>query len=475
MRNADSSANSTPGAAGTARPSFKVWSWVLVPLVLAASLAVASISPWLVPPYLVLMAAVLFGPSAAPGAASRVETIPGPPESCPVPSEPLPPEPPEPDLASTADMTTSAERSDASTATATKTRKRKSRAKSRSKDTPADGPDPPTAAWVCVGPGKYVRIEGVEPNEPQDPGSTENQPSDPPLEPAGVSLPEPEHPAVEIEPAAPLDPEPFQEPDQIRGSEPVDDFPASELIEAEFTSSDLPWQGQIDTNGFNASFTPDDATVMQPLALDYHANATHDDSEFAQGNLEDREFGDAHPSYPPPEPVLELLPPEPDQTSEPDRLDAGPDPPEIDDLPAIEPKPLDLTECVQDQDSIDLYGDDGCFVGPLMDVEPELVDDGLPLANAANQEPDVETTLVDASEDDHQPQPSTNRWRFRTATARAGKIPRRVRMGLDRSRGRPKRQTRAQGRRRRRLGGRSRASMPRAPPDGQTAINRDRQ
>ncbi|MEO6808013.1 MAG: hypothetical protein ABI353_02745, partial [Isosphaeraceae bacterium] len=350
MRNTDSNANSTPGAARMARPSSRVWSWVLVPLVLTASLAVASVSPWLVPPYLILMVSVLFGPAASRSETARVLAVPPRPESSPAPSEPLHPEPPEPNDAPKTGSPL-ADAPDASTATATKTRKRKSRTRSKAKEPQGVTPEPPAASWVCVGPGKYVRIEEAEPTDPEATGSTEPQPNDPHSELAGANLLDPVHPVVEIKSVAPVDPEPFQETDETSHHEPINELPADEPTEARFTYHNPFLGNEIDANGDETSFVPDSPPVIEPFRLDYSTDATVHESDQSQWNLEDREFGDAHHGLAQPDPVLDIPAPEPDQVPEPVRLDAGPDRPDID-LPANEFELLGMSEVVQDQGSV---------------------------------------------------------------------------------------------------------------------------
>ncbi|MBX6314472.1 MAG: hypothetical protein IRY99_16395, partial [Isosphaeraceae bacterium] len=126
--------------------------WVLVLLIAGASLAVGTVSVWLVPPYLLLMAWLLLpraergglaagpGRAAAEGAPLRDGDVPeAPPISSPMTDEPLaesdPAKAPEPAPA--------------------KPRRGKGRGRGRPKAVPA----PTAVTWVRIGPGKFVRVE----------------------------------------------------------------------------------------------------------------------------------------------------------------------------------------------------------------------------------------------------------------------------------------------------------------------------
>jgi hypothetical protein len=139
-------------------------------LVLATSLAVASVSVWLVPPYLTLMGVLLidFLPKSwlqrfqalrrvnatNPGGLRRKETKPGSSreqaELVEPPSEPESETEPESD-ASAQDRTTETPVAGGS---------KPKRARGRSKKARQSAPEPAPATWVQVAPGKFVRVEG---------------------------------------------------------------------------------------------------------------------------------------------------------------------------------------------------------------------------------------------------------------------------------------------------------------------------
>ena len=131
------------------RPAF--WAWLMVAMMASTSLAVASIQPWLVAPYLFLVSAIVFAPALErSNRANRAErsepdsvkpetdvpeadrTLPaGPPDVVPILPEPAP------------------------------AKRRRGRAKARPKaDAAAAETAMPEPTWVRVGPGKFVRIDG---------------------------------------------------------------------------------------------------------------------------------------------------------------------------------------------------------------------------------------------------------------------------------------------------------------------------
>lgn len=155
-----------PARGQDAGPSSRAWTLALALLVPATSLAVATVSPWLVLPYLVAMAALL-GPALPRRAdlafvGSAVRTLFDPrgsaqrtlQESEPTPVSPEPAIPEEPAEPIEAAPVPEPE------AVATAPKPKRAKGKGRTKAVKSRDVVPVT--WVKVGPGKFVRVEGPQ-------------------------------------------------------------------------------------------------------------------------------------------------------------------------------------------------------------------------------------------------------------------------------------------------------------------------
>ena len=127
------------------------WTGGLVALVLATSCAVASVSFWLVPPYLLVMSFVLFAPGESVHDALDPSILVGPHASI------------EPNEDRPEDSSDDLENDELGTectpvppAGSGKTRRAKGRGKRGAKAQPEPSTD---ATWIQVGPGKFVRVE----------------------------------------------------------------------------------------------------------------------------------------------------------------------------------------------------------------------------------------------------------------------------------------------------------------------------
>jgi hypothetical protein len=163
VRNDDPSASPRPEeGSASASPSpprnRRIWAWVLGPLILATSLAVASLHPGLVLPYLLLMAWLVFPARPARDAEpSAGRSDPGIPSLSPQSPESIssalrPPEPVSPGEPG--------ESAEASADVATSARPRRGKGRGRKAKAAAEGP--PAVVWVRVAPGKFIRVEGPE-------------------------------------------------------------------------------------------------------------------------------------------------------------------------------------------------------------------------------------------------------------------------------------------------------------------------
>jgi len=125
------------------------WTAGLIGLVLATSWAVASVSWWLVPPYLLVMAFVLFAPGEPSNDDATPSILVGPHSAI----EPLADAPSASEEESVSNASTAA----LPAGVPAPTRKSKGRKKQSAKTQPEP---PPEATWIQVGPGKFVRVEG---------------------------------------------------------------------------------------------------------------------------------------------------------------------------------------------------------------------------------------------------------------------------------------------------------------------------
>ena len=162
----DTSTTEMDSRASTSAPAeLRVRRWGVIGLVLLTTVAVGSISLWLVPPYWLIMAWLLAPPggwrrppepSAVPEADAPASALPE--AEAPVPEEPSPPETPE--------------------KPAKPARRKRSRAKKKAQEeTLAPNVE---ATWVRVGPNQFVRVEvPVEPEpDPAPAESTAAEPAD---------------------------------------------------------------------------------------------------------------------------------------------------------------------------------------------------------------------------------------------------------------------------------------------------------
>ena len=149
------------------RPLSGGWGWALVALVPLTSLAAASVSAWLVPPYLILMAGLLLAPvrkarREARGAGAGGES---PREHGQTSSQVE-----RSDVAEGSAPETAAGSDGAAVAAATGTavarpRKGRGKGKAKAKAEPGVAPEPVRVNWVRVGPGQFVRVEEAAPAE----------------------------------------------------------------------------------------------------------------------------------------------------------------------------------------------------------------------------------------------------------------------------------------------------------------------
>lgn len=255
-----------PSATSDLRPASRAraWAWpaVLVVLTVATSLAVAfTVSLWLVPPYLVLMAWIL---APAPGSRSPAGDVsrPEPREAqvdCRPAAEPAGEgsSPADPDGSSPLGSDPAPDPEPVTV----KTRRGKGRGR---KARAAGGagaivePGGSTATWVRVGPGKFVRAEGPTPGTPAGivPATPEGErePADSPAptssaveesaDPTAWELAPESTPATEDRPAILEDPEPRDEPvlgepiaDEL--TPPCDDEACPRPASVEASSPDL--------------------------------------------------------------------------------------------------------------------------------------------------------------------------------------------------------------------------------------------
>lgn len=252
-------------------------------LVLATSLAVASYaSPWLVPPYLALMAWLLWpsfdrracaADAAGPEALEPLGDV-GPAEGCaesPTPSwdDATPSEPAEdPAAAASADSATAT--------TALKTKRGRSRGR---KARPATAVEPAThVTWIRVGPGKFVRVEGADATVPD-----------------AAPVAEAENDRAEAVPALP--PSPTDAPSDEAETAPAAGAEAEARVEAPDAGTTEAEPSSADAADVQRQATPEctDETNAPPQAVDVPPAACVDDPEPAVRveAIEDAEFGPA--------------------------------------------------------------------------------------------------------------------------------------------------------------------------------------
>jgi hypothetical protein len=139
------------------------WSWRygLVALILATSIAVGLVSPVLVLPYLALMAGLLLLPSRS--SADQV-TLAGPHDHRSRPrAEPFHGDPQDESTFETADRMSGADIRGNSDQVSETPKTRRGRARSKNKTEVVATPTVSAATWVRVGPGRFVRTEGGQP------------------------------------------------------------------------------------------------------------------------------------------------------------------------------------------------------------------------------------------------------------------------------------------------------------------------
>ena len=158
------------------------WTGGLVALVLATSWAVASVSFWLVPPYLLVMSFVLFAPGESVHDVQDPSILVGPHASI---------EPNEDRPEDSSDDLENDELGTAGTAVppigSGKTRRAKGRGKRGAKTQPEPSTD---ATWIQVGPGKFVRVEagGMPPDPTPAVDDASELTSDPGEDPSGPEV-----------------------------------------------------------------------------------------------------------------------------------------------------------------------------------------------------------------------------------------------------------------------------------------------
>ena len=206
MRQNDPSSISGPPTTPDQRPPARVpawaWSGALVVLMVLTSLAVASVSVWLVLPYLALMALILFTPPGRRergedhGARSRRQG--------PVGGEELADDRAEAgvedgavdrasaDPAAETELVVEPAEATASDSEPRAVKTRRGKGRMRKAKAVAESPGA-TATWIQIGPGKFVRVENPGPpvaaaspsSEGEVPGEDEGEPSAPGCPPDG--------------------------------------------------------------------------------------------------------------------------------------------------------------------------------------------------------------------------------------------------------------------------------------------------
>ncbi len=236
-----------PRAAATSAAVRQVWvrrrasalTAGLAGLVVATSFAVATVSWWLVPPYLLVMGFVLFAPGGTNDEEPQPSILVGPHTTI---------EPPDNGNEDLSPDETNEEESGSSNVTGNstgsgKTRRGKSRGKRSAKTQPEVSSE---ATWIQVGPGKFVRVEGSEASNnslPQEEAATDpttDLVDDPsgrevgePIEPTPASLPIEDELSDEFDSATVVtELEPDVEPEELaEGLEEFADESFSEEVE----------------------------------------------------------------------------------------------------------------------------------------------------------------------------------------------------------------------------------------------------
>ncbi len=224
-----------------ARHRAKVWIVGLVALVPATSWAVATVSLWLVPPYLLVIGFVLFAPGGPSDEEHEPSILVGPHAAVGPSSDGLE-DPSEDDFGSDGESSNAPDSEAAGAAGSGKTRKTKRRAKR----VPLPQAEPPKeATWVQVGPGKFVRVEAPA-------GSVESTPN---AEASEESRPNPaDEPSVRVEEdsaASALDTQPLDDDfrDPIESTDlvtPVEDADDSEEMTEDHSTEEDP-EAQIES------------------------------------------------------------------------------------------------------------------------------------------------------------------------------------------------------------------------------------
>lgn len=180
----------------------KPWMAALILMVPATSLALTSVSAWLVPPYLGLLAWLVLVPALGrPRSPARSES-PEEPSGDPANSEAAGDASADPEPETAEELSAVNAPSESDGAVATKPKRSRARTKAKAKATVP--PEPLSVSWVQVGPGKFVRVEGAAqpvaspPEPPEAEGSRDaaTAPSEGPAE---------DLPAVVVEVSEPQD------------------------------------------------------------------------------------------------------------------------------------------------------------------------------------------------------------------------------------------------------------------------------
>ncbi len=318
MRNDDPNpglGKSPEGVHDPAKPAFGLaWTGFLYALVAATSLALASVSVWLVGPYLALMVWLLFDPARhrleptgsvkhEPSNSSRTKPAtnradsPRPEENTPSEPEPL--------------QEVSQPPSDEDPPKPRRARSRRRRAAKAA--TPP--PEPVSVTWVQVGPGQFVRVEESQPSSDQGPQSSDapaNEGEAPSSESQTVQTLEPE-PLASAQPSAldtrsNPDPDSSSEPTQEPESSASEPEPEPEGVPADPTSS--PQDGVLEPVPVE---TPTDLEPEpEPLEAAVVSNTVADSEIEAPPQV-------VAPGFEPgPQPPEEVAPPSSDSTGSPE-------------------------------------------------------------------------------------------------------------------------------------------------------------
>jgi hypothetical protein len=214
VRNYDPSSTSDPMTTRDRRPTARVraWAWIaaLVVLMVLTSLAVASVTPWLVLPYLALMALILLTPSGRGERAAdhAAESDSGPGSGAKTADDRAGAEVEDEvsdrmsaDPAAVTELVVEPAETSVPNSESRAAKARRGKGRVRKLKAVVESPAA-TATWIQVGPGKFVRVETPGPQVATASPTSEGEPSDAPAPSSGMgegptdAAPPPERDAV---------------------------------------------------------------------------------------------------------------------------------------------------------------------------------------------------------------------------------------------------------------------------------------